>query len=55
MNLNPLLEPGWVNAILPELILSIGGFTVASALCGLSETLTQIVASRLLQGLQQTH
>ncbi len=27
------------------------GFTVASALCGLSETLTQIVASRLLQGI----
>jgi NADH-quinone oxidoreductase subunit N len=25
MNLHPLLEPGWVNAILPELILSIGG------------------------------
>ncbi len=25
MNLNPLIEPGWVNAILPELILSIAG------------------------------
>lgn len=25
MNLQPLLEPGWVNAILPELILVIGG------------------------------
>jgi NADH-quinone oxidoreductase subunit N len=25
MTLHPLLEPGWVNAILPELILSIGG------------------------------
>ncbi len=25
MNLHPLLEPGWVTAILPELILSIGG------------------------------
>ena len=25
MNLTPLLEPGWLNAILPELILSIGG------------------------------
>jgi len=25
VNLQPLLEPGWVNAILPELILSIGG------------------------------
>jgi NADH-quinone oxidoreductase subunit N len=25
MNLTPLLEPGWGNAILPELILSVGG------------------------------
>jgi NADH-quinone oxidoreductase subunit N len=25
MTLHPLLEPGWVNAILPELILSVGG------------------------------
>jgi NADH-quinone oxidoreductase subunit N len=25
MNLQPLLEPGWVQAILPELILSLGG------------------------------
>jgi NADH-quinone oxidoreductase subunit N len=25
LNLHPLLEPGWVNAILPELMLSIGG------------------------------
>lgn len=25
MNLQPLLEPGWVNAILPEIILSVGG------------------------------
>ena len=29
---------------------SVGGFTVASALCGLSSTLAQIVAARLLQG-----
>ncbi len=29
---------------------SIGGFTVASALCGMSNSLAQIVASRLLQG-----
>lgn len=29
---------------------AIAGFTVASALCGLSETLGEIVASRLLQG-----
>jgi NADH-quinone oxidoreductase subunit N len=25
MNLHPLVEPGWVNALLPELILSVGG------------------------------
>lgn len=25
MNLNPLLEAGWMNAIMPELILSVGG------------------------------
>ena len=25
MNLQPLLEPGWVNAILPEIILCVGG------------------------------
>jgi len=25
MTLTPLLEPGWVNAILPEIILSVGG------------------------------
>jgi NADH-quinone oxidoreductase subunit N len=25
VNLQPLLEPGWVNAILPEIILSVGG------------------------------
>jgi NADH-quinone oxidoreductase subunit N len=25
MTLHPLIEPGWVNAILPELILSVGG------------------------------
>ena len=29
---------------------SIAGFTIASALCGLSESLAQIVAARLLQG-----
>ena len=28
MNLHPLLEPGWVNAILPELILSIGAMVL---------------------------
>ena len=31
-------------------IVSVIGFTVASALCGLSESLAQIVAARLLQG-----
>ncbi len=25
MNLHPLIEPGWINAILPELVLSLGG------------------------------
>jgi NADH-quinone oxidoreductase subunit N len=25
MNLTPLIEPGWMNAILPEIILSVGG------------------------------
>ena len=28
MNLQPLLEPGWVNAILPELIVSLGGIVL---------------------------
>src|ERR1700712_4981647 len=45
---------GWLSDRLSTkrlLVLSIGGFTIASALCGLSETLGQIVASRLLQGI----
>lgn len=45
---------GWLSDRLSMkrlLVLSIGGFTLASALCGLSETLGQIVASRLLQGI----
>ncbi|MGH8780980.1 DHA2 family efflux MFS transporter permease subunit [Paraburkholderia sp.] len=45
---------GWLSdrlSVKRLLALSIAGFTVASALCGLSETLTQIVASRLLQGI----
>ncbi len=45
---------GWLSdrlSVKRLLIVSIAGFTVASALCGLSETLTQIVASRLLQGI----
>ena len=33
------------------LLWSIAGFTVASALCGISQTLTEIVAARLLQGI----
>ena len=28
MNLHPLVEPGWVNAILPELVLSLGGMVL---------------------------
>ncbi|MEM5382062.1 DHA2 family efflux MFS transporter permease subunit [Paraburkholderia phymatum] len=45
---------GWLSdrlSVKRLLMFAIGGFTVASALCGLSETLTQIVASRLLQGI----
>ncbi|WP_353848190.1 DHA2 family efflux MFS transporter permease subunit, partial [Burkholderia sp.] len=44
---------GWLSdrlSIKRLLIVSIAGFTVASALCGLSETLVQIVGARLLQG-----
>lgn len=45
---------GWLSdrlSVKRLLTISIAGFTVASAFCGLSETLTQIVASRLLQGI----
>ncbi|WP_437437702.1 DHA2 family efflux MFS transporter permease subunit [Trinickia violacea] len=45
---------GWLSdrlSVKRLLALSIAGFTVASALCGLSETLPQIVGSRLLQGI----
>ncbi|AOY94833.1 EmrB/QacA family drug resistance transporter [Cupriavidus sp. USMAA2-4] len=45
---------GWLSdrlGVKRLLGIAIAGFTVASALCGLSETLTQIVASRLLQGI----
>jgi DHA2 family multidrug resistance protein len=45
---------GWLSnqlGVKRLLALSIAGFTIASAFCGLSETLTQIVASRLLQGI----
>lgn len=45
---------GWLSdriGVKRLLAVSIAGFTLASALCGLSETLTQIVASRLLQGI----
>jgi DHA2 family multidrug resistance protein len=44
---------GWMSdrlSVKRLLTISIMGFTVASALCGLSETVTQIVVSRLLQG-----
>ena len=44
---------GWLSdrlSVKRLLAFAIAGFTIASALCGLSETLTQIVASRLLQG-----
>ncbi|WP_409937611.1 DHA2 family efflux MFS transporter permease subunit [Paraburkholderia sp. BCC1885] len=45
---------GWLSdrlSVKRLLAFSIAGFTLASALCGLSETLTEIVASRLLQGI----
>jgi MFS transporter, DHA2 family, multidrug resistance protein len=45
---------GWLSdrlSVKRLLMFAVGGFTIASALCGLSETLTQIVASRLLQGI----
>jgi DHA2 family multidrug resistance protein len=45
---------GWLTArfgITRLLAISITGFTIASALCGMSETLAQIVGARLLQGL----
>ncbi len=45
---------GWLSSHLGVkrlLAVAIGGFTLASALCGMSETLTQIIASRLLQGI----
>jgi len=44
---------GWLSDRLTVkrlLTISIVGFTVASALCGLSETVAQIVVARLLQG-----
>jgi MFS transporter, DHA2 family, multidrug resistance protein len=45
---------GWLSdrlSVKRLLMFAVTGFTIASALCGLSETLTQIVASRLLQGI----
>jgi len=45
---------GWLSdqlGVKRLLGIAISGFTVASALCGVSDTLTQIVASRLLQGI----
>src|SRR5579864_1320780 len=48
---------GWLSdrlSVKRLLALAIAGFTLASALCGLSETLTQIVASRLLQDRKST-
>ncbi|WP_118179299.1 DHA2 family efflux MFS transporter permease subunit [Paraburkholderia phosphatilytica] len=44
---------GWLSdrlTVKKLLAISIAGFTIASALCGLSETLVQIIGSRLLQG-----
>ncbi|CAH2917644.1 MAG: Inner-membrane proton/drug antiporter (MSF type) of tripartite multidrug efflux system [uncultured Paraburkholderia sp.] len=44
---------GWLSdrlSVKRLLIIAVTGFTVASALCGVSATLSQIIASRLLQG-----
>ncbi|PTB22251.1 EmrB/QacA family drug resistance transporter [Trinickia symbiotica] len=44
---------GWLSdrlSVKRLLTISVAGFTIASACCGLSETLAQIVCSRLLQG-----
>jgi MFS transporter, DHA2 family, multidrug resistance protein len=45
---------GWLNdrfGIKRVLLVSIAGFTVASVLCGIADSLAQIVFARLLQGL----
>ncbi|WER45832.1 DHA2 family efflux MFS transporter permease subunit [Cupriavidus sp. WKF15] len=45
---------GWLSdrlGVKKLLLVAIGGFTMASALCGLAETLPQMVAARLLQGI----
>ncbi|TPQ42614.1 MULTISPECIES: DHA2 family efflux MFS transporter permease subunit [Cupriavidus] len=45
---------GWLSdrlGVKRLLLIAIGGFTVASAFCGLAETLPQMVAARLLQGI----
>ena len=45
---------GWLSdrlSVKRLLAISITGFTIASAFCGMSDTLAQIVASRLLQGI----
>ena len=44
---------GWLTdrfGLKQVLLVSIAGFTIASVLCGISESLAQIVAARLLQG-----
>lgn len=44
---------GWLSdhlGVKRLLAIAVGGFTIASALCGMSETLVQIIGSRLLQG-----
>ncbi|HTJ92272.1 MAG TPA: DHA2 family efflux MFS transporter permease subunit, partial [Pararobbsia sp.] len=45
---------GWLSdhlGVKRLLAFAVAGFTIASALCGMSETLPQIIASRLLQGI----
>src|SRR6516225_137065 len=45
---------GWLSdrlSVKRLLLVAIAGFTVSSALCGLAETLPQIIGARLLQGI----
>src|SRR5436309_85201 len=49
MTLNPLIEPGWVNAILPELILIVGGI-VLMLLAAFAPRLHELTAPLALIG-----
>src|SRR6266566_6774629 len=49
MNLTPLIEPGWVNAILPELILCLGGMLLI-LMAAFTPGLRELVAPTALIG-----